>query len=247
MQTDNLILNRSLGTAYPDQYVDWAVERMCDGLDSPSLRILAGLNPKLETEEIEAYFRKTCSELNIECVNPAQEPRRSVDLIRRSYEHGDMTAMTAFHMLARLYQHSEYSDPLLGVFYEIEEELSLRGSGHEGCFYPPDALVDLDEALRSEFDLFFAASQLDLPKGFSRFIRCEHCGHIGEARLRRKTLGDKIRGMIPRLRPKPAWWFTCSRCGSFDYKIMMDPDVRRDYLNQIKSEQDSGGNGGQRP
>lgn len=235
MHTDSLILNRSLGTAYPDQYVDWAVEQMCNGLDSPSLRILAGLNTKFDSEEIESYFKKTCSELDIECFIPSQEPRYSVGLIHRTYKRGDITAVTAFYMLARLYQLSEYSDPLLGVFYYIEEELSMRGSGHEGCFYRPDALADLDEALISEFDLFFAASELFLPKGFMRFIRCQHCAHVGEARLQRKTLGDKIRGMIPGLRIKPVWWQTCSRCGSFDYKGMIDPDVRRNYLNQIKS------------
>lgn len=247
MQTDSLMLNRSLGSAYPEQYVDWAVERLCDGLDTPSLCVLAGLNPKFETEEIEAYFQKACAELEIDCMRPAEEPRRAVGLIRRSYERSDITAEAAFHLLARLYEHSDYSDPLLGVFYEIEEELSLRGSGHEGCFYPPDALADLDDALATEFSLFNAAAEIDLPKAFTRFIRCSKCGYIGESRLRRKTLGDKIRGLVPGLRPKPAWWHTCARCGCFDYKIMMDPEVRRDYLNKIQSEQGGGGQPATRP
>ena len=168
MQTDSLMLNRTLGSAHPKQYVDWAVERLCDGLDTPSLCVLAGLNPKLETEEIETYFQKACAELEIDFMRPAEESRRAVGLIRRSYELRDITAEAAFHMLARLYEHSDYSDPLVGVVYEIEEELSLRGSGHEGVFYPPDTLADLDDALATEFILFNAAAAIDLPKAFTR-------------------------------------------------------------------------------
>jgi hypothetical protein len=242
MQTDSLMLNRSLGSAFPDQYVDWAVERLCDGSDTPSLRILAGLNPRCETAEIEEYFLKTCRELEIDCVKPAEEPRRSLGLVRRSYERGDISSETAFHMLARLYAHSDYSDPLLAVFYEIEEEISMRGSGHEGCFYPPEALEKLDDALLRELRLFTEATQLDLPKGFIRFIRCQQCRHIGQSRLRHKTLKDKLRAAIPGLRPRPALWHTCARCGSFDYKIMMDPEVRQDFYNRIKSEQGRGAN-----
>lgn len=237
METHSLMLKRALGSAFPGLYVDWAVERLCDGSDSPSLRILAGLNPKLETSEIEQYFRKSCHELNIDCVDQAEEPRRSAGLVRRSYDSGDTIAEEALYMLARIYVDTDYSDPLLAVFLEIEEELSLRGSGHEGCFYPPDDLVDLDKVLENEFALMEDARRLELPKGFLRFIRCESCGRIGESRFRHKTLGDKLKALIPGIFPRPALWHTCPKCGSYDYMTMMDPRVRREYYNRLKSEQ----------
>ncbi len=237
MQTDLLLLKRSLGSAFADQYVDWAVERLSDGLDSPSLRILAGLDPKTETGEVEGYFLKTCQELDVDCPRAADAPRQSLGLVRRSYERGDISAETAFYTLARLYKSSDYADPLLSVFYDIEEEISMRGSGYEGCFYPPEDLKDLEIALRREFDLFTQAALLDLPTGFMRFIRCERCGHIGESKSRHKTLKDKFRALIPWVRPRPASWNTCARCGSFEYKIMMDPEVRQDYYNRIRGEQ----------
>lgn len=228
------MLNRSIGSAFPDQYVAWAVQLLCDGADTPSLRILAGLNPKLETEEVEEYFLKTCRELNIYCFLPANEPRRSVFLFQRSYEEGEISSETAFHALARLYEQSNYADPLLAVFYEIEEELSLLGSGIEGRFYPIEFLKDLDAALKREFTLFREAALLDLPADFLQFIRCDRCGHIGESVSRYKTLKDKLKALFPGSRRRTCRWPACTKCRSFSNETMMNPDVRREYFAQVR-------------
>ncbi len=237
MNTDDLMLNRSLGTAFPDQYVDWAVQLLCDGSDTPSLRILAGLDLRFDTEEIEAYFFKACQEMEINCAPRAKEPRRSLGLVRNSYERGNSSATTAIHMLARLYWQSDYTDHLLSVFYEIEEELSLKGTGLEGRFYPMEALDDLDLALRREFNLFEEAAQLDLPANFLRFIRCDQCGHIGEPVSRYKTLKDRLKVLFPGSRPRPYQWPACTKCRSFSNKRMMNPDVRQEYFAQLRSKQ----------
>jgi len=231
------MLNRSIGSAVPDQYVAWAVQLLSDGSDAPSLRILAGLNPNLETEEIEEYFLRTCRELGIYCTLPADEPRRAVSLLQRSYEQGDTPAKAAFHALARLYEQSDYTDPLLAVFYEIEEELSLKGTGLEGRFYPMEALEDLDLALRREFDLFREAAQLDLPANFLHFIRCDRCGHLGEPVSRYKTLQDKLKALFPGNRCRTHQWPACTKCRSFSNETMMNPDVRQEYFAQLRSKQ----------
>ncbi|MFK5922628.1 MAG: hypothetical protein QM496_10645 [Verrucomicrobiota bacterium] len=237
METDTLMLKRSLGSAFSSLYVDWAVERLCEGSDTPSLRILAGLNPKFESEEIESYFRNSCKELKIECVNEVVEAQQSAGLVQRSYECGETAAEEALHMLARIYADTGYSDPLLAVFSDIEEELSFKGTDHEEIFYPPDDLQDLDAALKTEFALMADGLRLDLPKEFCSFTRCEDCSYIGKSRFRHKTLWDKLKGLIPGLYPRPPLWHTCFKCGSFDYKIMMDPEVRNDYYNRLKSEE----------
>jgi hypothetical protein len=236
MQTNTLLLNRILGTCDLRHYVDWSVARLCEGVDSPSLRILAGLNPVTESEEIGSYFIKACRELGINDVLPLGDPRNAAPLIFKAYEGEDIPAKTAIRMLAYLYERSDYCDPLLSVFYGIEEELSLRGSGYEGGFYPPNCLTSLDEALALEISLFTQAQKLNLPPKFLHFIRCESCGWIGEPKLRSKTLAEKILGLIPWGHSKPVRWPTCAQCGRCDYKIMMDPSVRQDFFDGIKSE-----------
>jgi hypothetical protein len=46
--------------------VDWAVEAMCRGEDSPNLRILAGLTPPLSAFEVRDYASRALRELEIE-------------------------------------------------------------------------------------------------------------------------------------------------------------------------------------
>jgi len=45
--------------------VDWATMALCSGADSPSLRILAGLDPQSNGFEIRDYTRKALEELGI--------------------------------------------------------------------------------------------------------------------------------------------------------------------------------------
>jgi len=46
--------------------VDWAVDALCQGLDSPNLRILAGLEEPLQTFEVKDYALKAMKELEME-------------------------------------------------------------------------------------------------------------------------------------------------------------------------------------
>ena len=45
--------------------VDWALDALCEGIDSPSLRILAGLESPLNSFEVRDYTKKTLKELGI--------------------------------------------------------------------------------------------------------------------------------------------------------------------------------------
>ena len=42
---DKLLLDRWIGDAQAEDYIAWAVDLLVAGRDTPSLRILAGLNP----------------------------------------------------------------------------------------------------------------------------------------------------------------------------------------------------------
>lgn len=173
MLTNTLLLNRSMGLATPESHINWAVERLCEGVDSPSLRILAGLNVLLERDEIEEYFTKTCKELNIDSLLKLAEPRKIAYLVKKNYDLEEMSVEAALYMMAELYQKSEYSDPLLSVWYELEEELLAREDGNGGYFYPPDAIDSLENVFKREWALFERGLRLDLPEAFIRFIQCD--------------------------------------------------------------------------
>jgi len=223
MTNETLFLRRFMGDDIPEDYVEWAVQLLCEGFDSPSLRILAGLDLKFQRDEIEPYFTETCKELDIDIPPRVQEPRATARLIKNL---GKLSAEAVIRMMADLCKKSGYSDPLLQVWFDIEEERSLKGSGHEGCFYPPEKLESLDEVVRQEWDLFVRASRLDLPEKFMRFIRCDKCGYIGKPKLKHKLLLSILGLEYP----------TCSRCGSFDYHNMIDPEVRDDYFRRLEND-----------
>jgi hypothetical protein len=52
-----------MGAPLSKEAVDWAVESLIAGLDSPTLRVLAGLQEPLWWSEVESIFVKAASEL----------------------------------------------------------------------------------------------------------------------------------------------------------------------------------------
>jgi hypothetical protein len=237
MNTDILLLKRSMGLAISEDYIEWAVERLCEGLDSPSLRILAGLNLRFERHEVEPYFKKTCEELGIGAPPETADPREAAFLIKRAYSHGEMSVEETLNMMSDLYQRSDYGDPLLSVWFNIEEELAMRDTGHEGIFYPPEALGSLEEVFDREWALLERAIGLNLPQDFIQFIRCDLCAHIGKSKMKHRTMVNRIKAKLPFIQTKPALWHTCAACGSYEYHSMIDPEVRDAYFSQLEHEQ----------
>jgi hypothetical protein len=234
MSIDYLLLIRSMGSATAENYVNWAVDCLAEGLDTPSLRILAGLSPRVEYDEIEPFFQKTCQELNIDITSQVDKPRQSANLVKQAYDLGEMSAEEALQIMVFLFKKSNYSDPLLAVWFCIDEELDLKGSGYEGSFYFLDEFDSLDEVCKSEWPLFERGSHLNLPNDFYRFIKCDHCGYFGEPKLNRKSLASGVISRIRGLKPKPLLWNTCACCGSCDYQNMIHPQVRAAYFNQME-------------
>ncbi|MFC1601890.1 hypothetical protein ACFL34_06020 [Candidatus Sumerlaeota bacterium] len=237
MNTDSLLLRCSMRYARPHDYVEWAVERMCEELDSPSLRILAGLNIRLEQHEIETYFKKSCEELNVDTLAQMAEPRRTAELVRRAYELGELSPDTVVRMMAKLHEESNYCDALLAVWYSIEEELSFSGTEDEGCLYPLAEFDSLKAVCDREWSLFARALRLNLPPGFYSFTQCARCGHIDDRRPKRGTLIAKIMDKLPWLRPDPQRCRTCPHCGCRECSGMSDPQIREAYFKQLEDEQ----------
>lgn len=62
-ETNKLFAERYLGTAIPEDYVDWAVACLEADLDTKNVRILASLRDATSSSEVEDYFYRSLKEL----------------------------------------------------------------------------------------------------------------------------------------------------------------------------------------
>lgn len=60
-----VILFCQSGFGQAEDCIDWALDALCAGEDSPSLRILAGLTPPLDSLEVRKYATQALKELGI--------------------------------------------------------------------------------------------------------------------------------------------------------------------------------------
>ena len=228
MKTDELFYRRFMGWAAPENYVDWAVDLLVDGADTPSLRILAGLNPRLEHHDIHPYFLKACNELDLLPIDEGDDPKLGMPYIRRLYFDGKLTPERTLHDIGRITTESKHAISFLVLLSEAHDLFGLYG----------DDIGSLKKWMDGEWELYDLAAGLDLPADLYRYLRCEQCGHIG---LPRKL------GFFESLAALGEYGYAanrlarCSKCRSADLKHMGHLDVQEDFflrLRSAKSEKD---------
>ena len=75
---------RTLGETPNARWVEWAVERLSAGDDTPHLRIVAGLSEPFDYHETVALFDRAFAELGVPPLDPVRAPLESaVDLVRQ--------------------------------------------------------------------------------------------------------------------------------------------------------------------
>ena len=129
--------------------------------DTPSLRILAGLNPRLEHHDIQPDFLKACNELDIPPIDVGGDPRLVMPYIRRLYFDGKLSTHRTLHEISMIASASRYSVPLLVLLSEAHDLFGLYD----------DELGPLKEWMDREWDLFDLAEGLDLPVDLYRYLR----------------------------------------------------------------------------
>jgi hypothetical protein len=227
--TELLLISRALRRARAEHYVEWAVQQLCEGRDSPSLRILAGLSTRFERDDIEPYFLRTCDELQIPTPVGIEQPLVVAIQIRHAYESGFLSAAEAIHFTSDLHRLNEYSNPLLHPWMCMSEELDYR----DGYLYPPEVLASLDDAVKREWLLMERAAALPLPDGWLRMSRCKKCSRVGPLALKRPTVLSRARQVLTR--SKPPMEAVCTSCGSSACESLADPGVRSAYFDQVEN------------
>ncbi|MDU8946770.1 hypothetical protein [Ovoidimarina sediminis] len=222
--TDKLLLNRWFKTAMGEDYVEWAVQLLLRGEDSPSLRVLAGLNPNLERYEVEPNFLETCDELNIRPLPPDCNPRSVVPLIRRLHRSNLMSAKEALDKMSELYEASEFSDPLLGLWFMVRDD------------YAPELGEEIDRWVEDAWPFYDRAQVLELPQDFPKFVGCDHCGHIGMP-VPWNKLNPPIKSPIGAdARPKETVMpYVCAVCNTCPARHIGHFGILEKYLSRFNS------------
>lgn len=66
-----ILLSCDTNSGNPRDCVEWAVAALCESLDSPTLRILAGLDGELNGFEVRDYMEKALKELGVDLLSGA--------------------------------------------------------------------------------------------------------------------------------------------------------------------------------
>ena len=122
--------------------------------------------------------------------------------------------------MSRLYELSEYSDPLLSLWFGVDDE------------FFPEPMEFLEEWIDREWGLFDLAFELDLPREFYRFCRCESCRHIGPRPKASFYMDYRVMvDMAPIAAVKPA---ACAKCGNTRLRHIGFADVQEDYFSRLR-------------
>jgi hypothetical protein len=229
IDTDTLLLLRALGCVEPEDYVAWATERLTESLDTPSLRILAGLNVRLDADEVEKYFVRATEELEVTREPPDVSPLATARLVRRAHEQKRLSAATVVEVMSNV--HASTGEPWLAPWFRMRAELEGTAPRELGTAYPPAALDPLEDAVRREFELLERAASVGPPERFLLFSHCADCEHYGERVLRRAPFLTRIKSVLTGAARYRA---VCSACGSERAESLLDPNVRAAYFTALE-------------
>lgn len=212
----------------PDQCIHWAERLLTGDNDTPSLRILAGLDSKnTDSSEIRKFFFQSLSELGITA------PDRN-------------TALTKFsnsileELLDGQIEHTKALSFLTGCYYSTED-FKFQGwwlLSQVLSEYQADELSkdEINEMINEEARLFKEFQGITIPDRFQEMIFCDRCDYFGlptEERVHFKWLPKILYRLIFRRWPHRAT--VCPRCKSYHITYSYEQEGRRRYLNRIKT------------
>ena len=118
---------RALGLAPSDTVIEWALDAITAGYDSPNLRILAGLGAPFDELEVKRLCSAACAELGIPSLPAREYVKCYIGSVLRQMLDGKLSREDAMSRLASLYckgQLARLPDPY-GYGYELAYDFYL--------------------------------------------------------------------------------------------------------------------------
>lgn len=98
----SVLVARAAGELSGEEMVDWAVDALSAGFDSPSLRVLAGLMPsEALVRDAEPILRQAVRELGIQVPDLEAMRRAYVPIVCRALLQGDLSPTEAAELIHR--------------------------------------------------------------------------------------------------------------------------------------------------
>lgn len=96
------LYRRSIGgTSWKKSVIDWAVEQVGAGVDTPNLRILAGLRSDAYEVDIEAYFERTLRDLGQEPLGDVERRLGEARAAASALLRGELEPVTCTQLIHR--------------------------------------------------------------------------------------------------------------------------------------------------
>ncbi len=195
-----LALGQSLNTSLQD----WATQRLVDGEDTPSLRVLAGLFGEEEIREAIDYLRKVENELGL--VRPTSEISIK-NYIREQLDHfirNPIEPELFINRIGSIYVDYSYEAvfPFHEVWYALSEAVDCFGWDEAQLaqyYYHGIRRDNITRITLQEARLALAYWDLDVPEQIIESCYCESCYSLGKPHMKRSSsLPDFLHRLIHR-------------------------------------------------
>ncbi|MDB2358102.1 hypothetical protein N9V86_03180 [Opitutales bacterium] len=130
-----LLGRANLKHAREEEYVEWATHMLEEGHETPSLCILAGLEPLLNHFEIQDYFKRSLRELGIERKQKEEEIRIYATETVRHILDESIDYKTGVSLLSSVCISCDYPSYLMD-WYSLDDAISDIESGNYPNGYP---------------------------------------------------------------------------------------------------------------
>jgi hypothetical protein len=144
---------RALDKAHAEDYIDWAGEMLVQDYDSPSLRILAGLNRQNNTFEAQDYFSRCVKELRLNEPEPEAAVREYACEIAQQIIDEQITAQEGVRALYQVCLARDYPKEFM-VWFELDDALDSLLAGDYPYTYESATLENFGDTVKLEAKRF---------------------------------------------------------------------------------------------
>lgn len=186
IEETQILLAKKLFWGFDSQkYVDWAIDLLYADFESESLIILAGLNG-YDTEEKEEYFWKSIEELQIDIKKSDYELIENYALFTaRQVVDNKLKVLDGLHIMLDIVRATDY-DAKYRQFSDIDEDIDYLNEFDHTVFNSGLRKDNIEEYVKSEFELFIEIESLDLDDSIINKSICNKCGLIEKPKLKTK-------------------------------------------------------------
>ncbi len=230
-----------LGIDSPEDYIQWAEEKLLAGSDSSNMAILASMDfeKSIEKHEILYYFRLCLDELNLEWPDDVSISKQYSKILCHKIISNKIEPFAGMNSLANFFPASDYSEGLSRIWYDLKEDFLLLENGSDPRVNQSLLFNNSDSSIVKVAEQYLTLLDITLPDNFFQLAYCLDCHHMG------KTMKSEMdKSILPNIFPRkgpifqnmftrkgPIFQMVCANCRSTNVSYMSDYEARQSYLD----------------